>query len=83
MHAELRINEKCNFFFSDIFGYVRPNGITTLILESEEEIDRLFAALSVGGKVQMPLEVQFWGAKFGEVTDQYGLSWSLNYEMPK
>ncbi|MGH7624086.1 MAG: VOC family protein [Gemmatimonadaceae bacterium] len=42
------------------------------------EIERLFAAFSDGGSVIMPLENTFWGARFGMLTDRYGVSWMFN-----
>ena len=37
-----------------------------------------FEALSVGGKVTMPLQDTFWGATFGMLEDAYGISWMFN-----
>jgi PhnB protein len=51
--------------------------------ESMEEIDRIFAALSEGGKISMPLADQFWGARFGMLTDKFGVHWMLNFPHPK
>jgi PhnB protein len=48
--------------------------------ESKEETKRLFAALSEGGTVTMPLEDMFFGAYFGSCTDKYGINWMLNYQ---
>ena len=48
-----------------------------------KEEEKVFKALSAGGKVTMPLAVQFWGAKFGMLTDKYGFNWMLNYTLPK
>jgi PhnB protein len=39
---------------------------------------RIFNALAEGGTVTMPLEKQFWGATFGQVTDRFGTEWMLN-----
>lgn len=49
--------------------------------ESEAETDRLFDALSKGGKITMPLNRTFWGAYFGMCTDKYGIQWMLSYEI--
>ena len=51
--------------------------------ESNDEIERFFAGLSEGGKVKLPLQDMFWGAKFGMLTDKYGIHWMFNYELPK
>ena len=47
---------------------------------SREEADELFAKLSDGGTVTMPMEDQFWGAYFGSCIDKFGISWQLNTE---
>jgi PhnB protein len=47
--------------------------------ESEEEADKLFAALSEGGQVVMPMEKASWGDYFGMLTDKYGIQWMVNY----
>ena len=46
--------------------------------ESEEEIDRVFEALSDGGSVLMPLDAYPFSEKFGWVADRIGVSWQLN-----
>ncbi len=47
--------------------------------DSREEADRLFAALSDGGKVEMPLTDMFWGDYFGSLIDKYGVQWMVNF----
>ena len=42
--------------------------------------ENVFNTLSEGGEVTMPLNVTFWGARFGMVTDRYGLKWMLSTE---
>ena len=37
--------------------------------------DELFAALSAGGNVLMPLADMFWGAYFGQLVDKFGVQW--------
>jgi len=46
---------------------------------SREEADRVFAALSEGGQVGMPLEDQFWGDYYGHLTDRFGVQWMVNF----
>jgi PhnB protein len=55
----------------------------SLECESMDEIEKLFAALGENGKVTMPLQDMFWGARFGMITDQFGVNWMLNFELPK
>ena len=50
--------------------------------ESREEADRVFAALSDGGAVQMPMEDMFWGSYFGALSDKFGVNWQVNCDEP-
>lgn len=47
--------------------------------ETREEADRLFKELSAGGNVTMPMADMFFGAYFGEFSDQYGINWMINF----
>jgi len=51
--------------------------------ESKDEAEKIFNALSNGGKVTMPLADAFWGAYFGMLTDKFGMQWMVNYTYPK
>jgi PhnB protein len=46
--------------------------------DTRAEADRLFAALSEGGEVEMPLAEQFWGDYFGSLRDRFGVKWMVN-----
>jgi predicted 3-demethylubiquinone-9 3-methyltransferase (glyoxalase superfamily) len=47
--------------------------------ETEDEIDRLYAALSERGEApRMPLGSYGFSAEFGWLVDRYGVSWQLN-----
>jgi PhnB protein len=48
-----------------------------------EELDRYFRALGDGGNVGMEPQDTFWGARFGMLTDKYGVGWMFNCELPK
>jgi predicted 3-demethylubiquinone-9 3-methyltransferase (glyoxalase superfamily) len=45
---------------------------------SEAELDRLYAALSAGGKVMMAPADYGFSRKFAWVGDRFGVSWQLN-----
>lgn len=51
--------------------------------ESPQEVDELFTALGEKGKATMPVQETFWAARFGMVTDQFGINWMFNFEKPK
>ncbi len=62
------------------FKLVEGNNVNiSLAPDSRTEADRLFAALSAGGNVSMPMADQFWGDYFGSFTDKYGINWMINY----
>lgn len=48
--------------------------------KNEEELERLFAKLSEGGAVAMPLDNYGFSQKFGWVVDRFGVSWQLNLQ---
>lgn len=45
---------------------------------SEQEIDRLYAGLSEGGGVMMPLATYPFSPKFAWIADKFGVSWQLS-----
>jgi len=51
--------------------------------QSQDELERFFSAISEKGNVTMPLQDTFWGARFGMLTDQFGVNWMFNFEKPK
>lgn len=46
-------------------------------LDTETELDKLYAALSEGGQVLMPLAAYPFSKKYGWVNDKYGVSGQL------
>lgn len=62
-------------------GLITGNAVSTMIdCSSEEEINFIYNKLSNGGKTNHPLELTFWGALFGDVTDRYGNHWLLHFQ---
>lgn len=78
MHAELRIGDS-HLFVNDVmmgkgpkeFGG-SPAGFWIYVDNSDTLFKR---AVDAGGKVQMPLENQFWGDRAGAITDPDGYTW--------
>ena len=51
--------------------------------EDAAEIDRYFAAFSRGARaIVMPLQETFWAARFGMLTDKFGIHWMFNLGKP-
>lgn len=64
---------------SEYCPYEKPRGISlALNPTSVEEAERVFAALSDGGKVEMALAKTFWSESFGTCTDRFGIPWMIN-----
>lgn len=80
MHAALKIGDAM------VFGgdpppsmYNKPQGFGVAIaIEDLPRAERIFAALSAGGEVRMPIEETFWAKRFGEVVDRYGIPWLVS-----
>ncbi len=47
---------------------------------SMEEANHFFDGLSAGGKVDVPLKMEMWGAYFGMFVDKFGIRWMVNYD---
>ena len=47
------------------------------------EVKRLFAALTEGGSVKMPLMQTFWSPLFGMCKDKFGVGWMVSVPGPQ
>ena len=54
----------------------------TLAVDSDQEAERIFAALADGGRVLMPMEETFFASRFGQVRDRFGINWMILRERP-
>jgi PhnB protein len=80
MHASFRVGET-TVMASDGCANEKPSfqGFSlSLSVPSETEADRIFAALSDGGQVRMPLAKTFWSPRFGMVADRFGVGWMIS-----
>lgn len=88
MHISLPISEETMLYGSDILNDAASNFIMgnnfalSLNVNSREEADQLFGALSKNGNVTTMLEDTFWGAYFGMWADQFGINWMINFDDP-
>jgi PhnB protein len=88
LHAHLLVQGQPLLMASDSgFPEAGPEGSGAVHLSlnftSEAEQEAAFQALAQNGKVNMPLQDTFWGARFGMLTDQYGINWMFNYDRPQ
>ena len=79
MHAAVRIGETMVMASDgDCRGSSGFQGFSLSITAADEaEADRLFAALSEGGQVQMPMGATFFSPRFGMTADRFGVSWMV------
>lgn len=66
----------------EVFGQAKigNNFSISITAESQQEADRLFNALSAGGKVTMPMDKAFWGSYFGMLVDRYEIQWMVSFD---
>ncbi|WP_114972874.1 VOC family protein [Rhodoferax ferrireducens] len=79
MHASFTIGET-TLMASD--GRATGNPVfkgfsLSLSVPNDAEAQRLFNALSEGGKVEMPLAKTFYASSFGMVADRFGVGWMI------
>ena len=82
MHACLRING-AEVMASDGNAKGKPKfeGFSlSLNAKDEAQAERMFAALSDGGEVRMPLGKTFFAKRFGMVADRIGVGWMIIVE---
>jgi PhnB protein len=79
-HAELRIGDSI-IFLNDEMGPMTGASTGTpriYLFLYVEDADKTFdSAVKAGAKVEMPLENQFWGDRFGKLTDPFGHEWGV------
>jgi PhnB protein len=51
--------------------------------KSRAEADSIFAGLTVGGTVEMPMGDSPWGTYFGMFRDQFGIEWTVEFDPSK
>jgi len=86
MHVGLPISNEITLMGSDTDEVFSPhvafgNNISISVnTDTEEEAKRIYAALSAGGQITMPLQKTFWAALYAMFTDQFGINWMVNYD---
>ncbi|HLJ55844.1 MAG TPA: VOC family protein [Chthonomonadaceae bacterium] len=63
--------------------FTPPNGMrASLHTEDPAEAERVYAALSEGGELLMPLTETFWSQRFAMFSDRFGTPWMVNCAKP-
>lgn len=84
MHISLKFGEHRLMATDAIpsFGQtITPGNNMSICLQpdSRDEADRIFAALSEGGEIEMPPTDMFWGGYFASWRDKYGIQWMFEF----
>ena len=85
MHAELPIIAGHVLMATDMLRSLghetRIGNNTTLCIDvdSRDEADRLYAALSEGGTEGSPMADMPWGSYWGVILDRFGIRWMVNH----
>jgi PhnB protein len=56
--------------------------VVSISVDTPEDADRVFTALSENGAITMPIGETFWAKRFGMCTDRFGTPWMVNCEKP-
>ena len=83
LHARLQIGDM-ELMAADIPN-AQPmrSAYLTLSVNADAEAERIYAALSDGGKVLMAMEETFFASRFGQVQDRFGINWMILHERPR
>ncbi len=80
LHARIEIGDTI------VLGADIPNAepmrsaYLSLLLDSDEEAERVYALLSDGGQIFMPMAETFFAHRFAMLRDRFGTSWMLLHE---
>ena len=80
MHAHMTVGDQVLMGSDAPAGrYEKPKGFSmSAHAETPADADRVFNALAERGNVTMPLQQTSWAAKFGTLTDRFGIPWMVN-----
>jgi PhnB protein len=54
----------------------------SLMVDSDAEAERIFAALSDGGEIFMPMQETPFASRFVQLRDRFGINWMIMHERP-
>ena len=82
MHGAMKIGDSVLMGADNGMGnYTAPHGFrVSLTVKTPAEAERVFAGLSDGGNVAMPMQQTFFSARFGQLTDKFNIPWMVYCE---
>ncbi|QPC88404.1 VOC family protein [Mesorhizobium sp. NBSH29] len=88
MHLHLYINGS-SLMLSDPYPEhgmpaVTPQGYSVVFNLTNDDIDAWYQrAVDAGCEVKTPLQIMFWGDRYADMVDPFGVRWAMNARMPK
>lgn len=78
MHTSMKIGETVVMASDGCGEKVTFDGFSlSITVPDEADANRVFAALSEGGQVRLPLSKTFWSPRFGMLQDKFGVGWMV------
>ena len=87
MHATIRIGDSV-IMASDNCSKEHPTHVgnnISLAMGSKDvsQAEAMFANMSEGASVIMPMQETYWAERFGMLTDKFGINWMFNVDKPE
>lgn len=85
-HAEMKVGNGYIYFCDTLPGNEKVSGTQIDVhinVDSVQALEKAFNTLKEDGKVTMELADTTWGARYGAVTDKFGICWGFNYQYPQ
>src|SRR5262245_18255495 len=83
LHARMNLGST-ELLGADIPSYEpMRSAYLSLTVSSDGEAARVFALLSAGGQVFMPMQETFFASRFAMLRDKFGTSWMLFHPKPR
>lgn len=78
MHATLQIGKMTLMASDGSNDQTKLEGFRlTLRIPTETACEQAFDALADGGNIELPLAPTFWASRYGQVTDRFGVGWTM------
>lgn len=89
MHSQLETPDGFTLMAADTpshMGPYSPPAAFSVSIDTDDDnalIERVWAGLSDGATVTMPLGTPPWGGTFGMLTDRFGIAWLFSVNVPR
>ncbi|HEU0051725.1 MAG TPA: VOC family protein [Longimicrobium sp.] len=82
MHVSMEVNGQVLMASDSPPEYYHPGSSVWVSIHLDEpaEAERVYAELSEGGDIKMPIGKTFWAGRFAMFIDRYGTPWMINCE---